>query len=176
MFSDTENVVRSVLTMRQCPTILRTILVLAMIPLTLWSGRISPGCICADGHFEAHCGGGSCCSTSAKSADSGKCACQSCCRSHVASHKSCCPATRDSGEVGTPEKPCGNNGCCHPLTLSPIVAEETSPLPDGTDVPAFTDSVVLVLLPPVVKQNIVVHLMDSGPQRDRLSLIQSFLI
>lgn len=33
-----------------------------------------------------------------------------------------------------------------------------------------------VLLPAVVEQAIVVHLMDSGPQRDRLSLIQSLLL
>ena len=162
--------------MSQFPPILRTLIILAMIPLNLWSGRITPGCICADGHFEALCGHGNCCYSTKGADGSSACACSKCCRSDSNAHRSCCSENSDSSRTLGCPVPVGSRNYCHPLSIDPVVTADAVMMPVDAAHVSFYDVAPPVLVRAVVEQAIVVHLMDSGPQRDRLSLIQSLLI
>jgi len=161
---------------RRFPQILRNFIILVMIPLSLWSGRITAGCICIDGHFESLCGHGSCCSAARSAEDSGSCSCRKCCRSHGPAHPSCCSTNTDASKLAGCPTPDGSRHCCRPLSLEPIVVADSLALTIDLEFVSFVDVAPPVLLPADVEQAVVVHLMDSGSQRDRLSLIQSLLI
>lgn len=156
--------------------ILRNCLILAMIPLTVFSGRVAPGCICSDGHFEPRCGGGSCCPTASRSAKSESCHCSKCCQSKQGTAKSCClhavhPShIRHSSSSDSPQK------CCHPLTLLPMVAEDDAAVQAHLECPEFSDTFTVAVPPVIVEQVAFVPLVDFGPPRVRLYVLQSLLI
>ena len=158
--------------------ILRNCLILAMIPLTVFSGRVAPGCICSDGHFEPRCGAGSCCCCSANASKTKADSCHhsKCCRSKQGTAKSCslhvAPPThiRHSSSPDSPQK------CCHPLTLLPMVAEDDAAVQAHVEFPEFRDTFIVAVLPVVVEQVAFVPLVDSGPSRVRLYVLQILLI
>ena len=156
--------------------LLRTCLILAMIPLTVVSGRVAPGCICSDGHFEPLCNGGKCCSDPATSATTDSCHCRNCCQSTQGPAKSCClRATHPSHLEQTSD---GENPqkCCHPLTLSPMVPEGDAAVHSNVELPSFNCSSAVDLPLVIVEQVAYVPLIDSGPPRGRLYVLQSLLI
>lgn len=162
--------------------ILRTCLVLVMIPLTLFSGRPAAGCVCSDGHFEPLCGGGACCATSTvtRVSQPGPCGCSKCCcgvraPSHSGDKPACCGGYTSPSSVAS-----GNGdeqqGCCHPLTLLPLMAEKvvTPELDAALMVLHHTDCVSW--FPVVVEPPVRVYVVNSGPPRVRLDLLQRYLL
>lgn len=158
--------------------ILRTCLILALIPLTVLSGRVVPGCICSDGHFELFCRGSHCDTDAPRDTRSSCGGCGKCCQSRSTSValKSCCGSDLQPGRAtGCPVKDCSDR-CCHPLTLSPMVpARDFLPQHD-VEQREFEVPVTVPLRLPDGTQVISVHVVDSGPQRERLKMIQSLLI
>ncbi len=154
----------------------RTCLILALIPLTVFSGRVAPGCICSDGHFEPLCNGENCCSRPGKSTKTDSCHCSNCCQSKQAPAESCCShASLPSHVVETPNAD-SSQKCCHPLTLSPMVAENDAAVHSNAELPGFHCSHPADLPPVIVEQVAFVPLVDSGPPRVQLYVLQSLLI
>lgn len=157
---------------------LRTCLILALIPLTVWSGRVAPGCICSDGHFEPLCDGEkcNCCSSNDATHRAGGCAK---CRTKTAAsghRKACCSHNREpDGIAKFPDRDCPG-GCCHPLSLSPMVTEKNSTPQLDVEHVAFVEAMTVVKVPDVVNQLVPVRIVDYGPQSERLKLIQSLLL
>ena len=156
--------------------ILRNCLILAMIPLTVFSGRVAPGCICSDGHFEPRCGAGNCCSANASQTRTDSCHCSKCCRSKQGTAKSCCLHAAHPSHIRHSSSPDGPQQCCHPLTLLPMVAEDDRAVQSSVACPEFGDTFTVTVLPVVVEQVAFVPLFDSGPSRVRLYVLQSLLI
>ena len=156
--------------------ILRNCLILAMIPLTVFSGRVAPGCICSDGHFEPRCGAGNCCSATASSAKTDSCHCSKCCRSKQRSARTCCLHAAHPGHIQHSSSPGSPQKCCHPLTLLPMVAEDDAAVQAHVVCPEFSDTFTVAVLPVIVEQVAFVPLVDSGPPRVRLYVLQSLLI
>ena len=156
--------------------ILRNCLILAMIPLTVFSGRVAPGCICSDGHFEPRCGAGNCCSATASSAKTDSCHCSKCCRSKQGSARTCCFHAAHPGHIQHSSSPDSPQKCCHPLTLLPMVAEDDSAVQAHVVCPEFSDTFTVAVLPVIMEQVAVVPLVDSGPPRVRLFVLQRLLI
>lgn len=160
----------------------RICLVLAMIPLTVFSGRTAAGCVCADGHFELLCRGGATCSRTGegKSPQSNACGCAGChANGHVASgpQKACCNSHRaPRGPGGQAQSNDCQERCCHPLTLSSMTADKQ--VVHQLDMDALTlDCVTLEdLLPAVVEQTFSVPPVDTRPPIERLHLLQRLLI
>jgi hypothetical protein len=162
--------------MQRLRHILRTCLVLAMIPLTVFNGRATAGCICSDGHFELFCRGGGCCSGASKNQQTGFCGCGKCCGQSKPGTKKSCFAGKGvpSGcaQHSESDKP-GN--CCHPLTHSPMVANQHFAPQIEIELLAFDHTVAVSLPPAVVEQFVSVQAVDSGPPRERLQLLQRWL-
>ena len=156
--------------------ILRNCLILAMIPLTVFCGRVAPGCICSDGHFEPRCGAGNCCSANASQAKTESCHCGKCCQSKQGSAKSCCLHTARPSHIRNSSSPDSPQKCCHPLTLSPMVAEADAALQAHVECPEFSDTFTVAVPSVIVGQVAFVPLVDSGPSRVRLYVLQSLLI
>ena len=156
--------------------ILRKCLILAMIPLTVVSGRVAPGCICSDGHFEPLCNGGSCCSSPAKSASTDSCGCRKCCTTAGRTNPSCRSHVTQPNHVEQSPDADDSQSCCHPLTLSPMIAEDDSAVHSGVELPVFSHLGIVVLPPVIVEQIAFVPLVDSGPPRLQLYVLQSLLI
>lgn len=168
------------LVMQRLRHILRTCLVLVMIPLTMFSGRATAGCVCGDGHFEPLCRGGACCASSSNGSQRGPCGCAKCCCSskkaaQTSAKLSCCGAQqptssffRLNGEA--------TQSCCHPLTLLPMMAEEVITSGVDTELAALQHTVSVSEFPPVVEQPVRVYVVNSGPPRVRLVLLQRFLL
>ena len=156
--------------------ILRNCLILAMIPLTVFSGRVAPGCICSDGHFEPRCGAGNCCSSTFSQTKTESCHCSKCCRSKQGTAKSCCLHVAHPSHIRHTSSPDSPQQCCHPLTLMPMVAEDDGAVQSSVACPEFSDTFTVTVLPVVVEQVAFVPLVDSGPSRVRLYVLQSLLI
>ena len=156
--------------------ILRNCLILAMIPLTVFSGRVAPGCICSDGHFEWLCGAGNCCSATSSSLKTESCHCSKCCQSKQGSAKSCCSLAEHPSHIQRTSGPDGPQKCCNPLTLSPMVAEVDAAVQSHVECPQFGDTFRVAVLPVILEQVAFVPLVDSGPPRVRLYILQSLLI
>ena len=156
--------------------ILRNCLILAMIPLTVFSGRVAPGCICSDGHFEPRCGAGNCCSANASQTRTDSCHCSKCSRSKQGTAKSCCLHVAHPSHIRHTSSPDSPQQCCHPLTLMPMVAEDDGAVQSSVACPEFSDTFTVTVLPVVVEQVAFVPLVDSGPSRVRLYVLQSLLI
>lgn len=156
--------------------ILRNCLILAMIPLTVFSGRVAPGCICSDGHFEPRCGAGNCCSATASSAKTDSCYCSKCCQPKQGTAKSCCLHAAHPSHIRHSSNPDRSQKCCHPLTLSPMVAEDDAAMQSRVECPEFSDTFAVAVLPVIVEQVAFVPLVDPKPPRVRLYVLQSLLI
>ena len=156
--------------------ILWNCLLLAMIPLTVFSGRVAPGCICSDGHFEPRCGAGKCCSATSSSVKTESCHCSKCCQSKQGTAKSCCSHATHPSHIRHSSGPDSSQKCCHPLTLLPMVAEDDAAVQPQVECPEFSDTFTVAVLPVVVEQLAFVPLVDSGPPRVRLYVLQSLLI
>ena len=156
--------------------ILRICLIVALIPLTVFSGRVASGCICSDGHFEPLCDGGNCCSGPADSANADSCGCRKCCKSADGTTASCCLHVTHPSHLGQSPDGDGSQTCCHPLALSPMVAENSSAVQSQVELPEFHEPVTVALLPVIVEQIAFVPLVASGPPRVRLYVLQSLLI
>ena len=164
--------------MQRLRHILRTCLILALIPLTVFNGRASAGCLCSDGHFEPFCRGGSCCSRSGSTAQPGSCGCaQCCCQSKSGEHKKpCCRgANLPSGLTERSESEQAKS-CCHPLTQSPMVPDKNFTPQFDIESLAFDHTVAVSLVPVVVEQAVPVYAVDSGPPIERLHVLQRLLI
>ena len=168
--------------MQRLRHVLRICLVLAMIPLTVFSGRTAAGCICADGHFEMLCRGGATCSRTGEKRppQSNSCGCVACHANGDAasgSRKSCCSSHRAPREPGgqVQSNDCQER-CCHPLTLSSMTVDKQ--VAHQLDFDALTlDCVTLEgLLPAVVEQKFSVPPVDTRPPIERLHLLQRLLI
>lgn len=162
--------------MKTIRRIFRKILVLAIIPLTLFSGRPAGGCICADGQFKLFCHGNGCCSHT-NQGDLGNASTESCCCSthvtHVAGNH------RFTSASGTVVRLAGmdrSKSCCCRLQLVPMVTLKcvTPNLVEHALVVEITDP----LQAHVFKVEFADRrsTFDPGPPRARLSLLQHFLI
>lgn len=159
--------------MQRLYKLLRTFLVLAMIPLTVFNGRAAAGCICSDGHFELFCRGGSGCSVLSKNQSSG---CGKCCgQSKPKIKKSCCASQSVPGPCAEHSESDKPGSCCHPLMHSPMVAENNVAPQFEIGLLAFDHTAAVSLLPAVVEQFVSVPAVDSGPPRERLQLLQRWL-
>lgn len=157
----------------------RVIFVLVLLPLTLFNGRASAGCICADGHFELMCRGGSCCTRSEMPRQTESCGCSKCCyQAKAAAKKSCCQRQTlpKGGVVGSDPSSEKSGGCCHPLMPLPMVTHKaTVPQSDHVSL-AIAPTVSTIWLAPVIGPSFPVHEVDSGPPRMRLQILQRLLI
>lgn len=110
---------------------IRVGLVAALIPVTLFSGRPTAGCVCADGHIKLVCPNhGGCCGAShnvgGQTAGFHSCCCHSTDAQHDGSHSSCCqhrqcpnsPAAQSSDKAG-----------CRGLSLDPTVVTAKVKIP-----------------------------------------------
>ena len=156
--------------------ILRNCLILAMIPLTVFSGRVAPGCICSDGHFEPRCGAGNCCSATASSTKADSRHCSKCCQSKRGAAKSCCLHAAHPSHIRHSSGTDSSQNCCHPLALSPMVVEDDAAVQAHVGCPEFSDTFTMAVLPVIVEPVAFVPLVDSGPSRVRLYVLQSLLI
>ena len=157
--------------------ILRTCLILALIPLTVFNGRATAGCLCSDGHFEPLCRGGSCGSPSGSAAQPGPCGvAQCCCRSKSGDQKPCCRGANLPSGLAERSESDQTRSCCLPLTHSPMVPVTTfTPQVDNESL-AFDHTVVVSLVPVVVEQAAPVYAVDSRPPIERLYVLQRLLI
>lgn len=162
--------------MQRLRKILRIYLVLAMIPLTIFSGRTMAGCVCADGHFEPFCTGGAGRANAAYGTQLGHLGCANCPAKLAAKSSAkhaCCGGEKpavDSGCLNTDH----DQGCCHPLTLLPMMAEEAVRADFDADIVALPHSVSLSMFPVVLDHP--VHVVNSGPPRVQLVQLQRFLL
>ena len=158
------------------PDIFRTCLILAMIPLSLWSGRISPGCIFADGHIEWRCSCEQCCSAAARPAAGSFRSCNNSCCAHSPAHRSFVGANQNSIKAGPGPWLNGASHRCHPLAHFPIVVAESGAVAMDPGCVKYAKSFPVAPHPAACRQNVFVVPVDSGPQKDRLSMIQSLRI
>lgn len=154
----------------------RTCLILVLIPLTVLSGRVIPGCICSDGHFEPLCNGGNCCCGPVKSAKTDSCGCRKCCKTANGTAASCCSRFVHPNHFEQSTDADDSQSRCHPLTLSPMIAEDDSAVHSSVELPVFSHVGVAVLPPVILEQIAIVPLVDSGPPRVRLYALLSLLI
>lgn len=165
--------------MRTLRQFIRTLSVIVLIPLTLFGGRPVAGCLCADGHFSPACSGHQDCNRAAEHrsqlggcprcrrashADNGKLK-KACCR-HAAS------SPRRQTQLGSTTP-----SCCRPLNLSPM----TTAAKVQFEVFEHVDMLSTV-------ENDLCRLergqicwfpgpsIDTGPPRERLNVLQRFLI
>lgn len=165
--------------MQRLRHISRICLVLAMIPLTVFSGRMAAGCVCADGHFELLCRGGATCSGPGKGQPSASCGCTS-----GSCTTGCCHAKgRLASDSQASEGPAGQvrsndcqKGCCHPLTLSSMTVDKQVSHQLDLDALALDCVILEDLLPAVVEQTFSVPPVDTRPPIERLHFLQRLLI
>ncbi len=159
--------------MQRLRKILRICLVLAMMPLTIFSGRTMAGCVCADGHFEPFCTGGFVRSNAVHGAHLGCANCASKSTAKSSAKHSCCGGEKcavNAAWVNTDRE----QGCCHPLTLLPMMAEETVRAEFDADIVALPHIISLSVFPVVLDHP--VHVVNSGPPRVQLVQLQRFLL
>jgi hypothetical protein len=151
-----------------------------IIPLTLFGGRSTGGCICPDGHFKLFCSGGHCCSQENKSV------------SHTTNHAAgcCCSTDNGTGTAGIPS--CSQHrdqsvgDCeqmagaypprCHQLVLSPMLVapNHIAPLDSNSWTISVPESLGLAILHAhTIGMD---YQLDIRPPRARLNLLQRFLI
>lgn len=164
--------------MQRLRHILRTCLVLALIPLTVFNGRVTAGCLCSDGHFEPFCRGGSCCSGAGGTTQPGSCGCaKCCCQSKSGDHKkSCCRGANLPSGLTERSDSESSKSCCHPLTKSPMAPDKVFTPQFDLGSLAFDHTVAVSLVPVVVEQAVPVYAVDSGPPIERLHVLQRLLI
>ena len=114
----------------------RAVVLWAMMPLAIFSGRPVSGCICADGHYELFCRGrlnaGKDLAFGHKHSQAATGACSCCDSGHGGKvHRSCCqgksdccqtPSNADSNKVRVAGK-----SCCTPVLRSELVSVIAGP-------------------------------------------------
>ncbi len=164
--------------MKRLRPILQKWIVLAIIPLTLFSGRPTGGCLCADGHIELFCSAELRClfvSSQASTSPTNKAAC--CCPSATAPN----PATGAScchGQNVTVRRQLGEPSqmCCYRLHLSPMVLAGDLLFAWHSASTALNEAVSATFHQVVIELRTCPYSIDLGPPRARLSLLQHFLI
>lgn len=165
--------------MRPHYSVLRKCVVLAIIPLTLLSGRSSGGCVCLDGHFRLFCGGKRCCtpsddlSRSDKSDASSHICCHAKSDGHPANH-SCC-RIHDGSIVGQTSQSVSSI-CCRQVELAPMLAAPSLSVQTEAKVLACDIPMPRTLVDVSLDRDVVCSEIQIKPSVDRLALLQRFLI
>lgn len=166
--------------MKSLRYILRKNLVMALIPLTLFSGRMQGACVCAEGRCGLICDGQGCCSHETFSRTTEKSRRHECCGSSA----SRCPQAVH--QVGGQRQDVRSHARqrvddisrshCQRLEPSPMAASKDYFRQFHNDLAAVEGTVSLKLLPSKDCQPERRCAFDPGPPRARLILLQHFLI
>jgi hypothetical protein len=152
--------------MRHVRQILRDSFIWVLVLLTIVSGRVAPGCLCADGHFELLCPG-----QQRREAHSPAVRCDKC---HH--HRTCCAHRHEPCRLVDASRADCPEGCCRPLTLSPMITEQDCSADSVAGESAVECTIAGDLIAAVASPADSHRGPDCRPQRDLLSRFQSLQI
>ena len=159
--------------------LLRKILLLMLVPLILFNGRVSAGCICMDGHFKLFCDGNGCCSADAGRFESNHEACGDCCNHrHSSPTQSCCNDWRNQGvesAIDTHNSQCTSSNGCHKLSLLPVKLTEKESVTVANEI-VVLDYVFYSERSLSIAVSALPHTTIFLPPRERQKLLQRFVI
>lgn len=169
----------------------RAAVVWAMIPLAIWSGQLSAGCICADGHYEPFCRAHLCPGRHAGDAEQAQSAC-SCCgcswcarASSTESSRVCCTGDIDCcHRPSSPHQPVGigqclqGKACCTPVVQSQVIPPvvTSSRLAGDHHLPALCATILDVSCPVIGLLSTRRLETDTGPPLDLVVKLRRLVI
>lgn len=151
----------------------------AMMPLAVWAGMPSTGCVCANGHIKLFCQHSAGSSGHARHDSSGSGT--GCCASEDAvecdhDHGTDCCGTGDCcHSAKSAASGIASKACCKPILTAPIVAPQMVSVPQD-QAPAIVAAVQDVGA--LVRPAFVVEVdeFNTGPPLDRVIVFRSLLI
>ena len=153
-----------------------------LVPLILFNGRVSAGCICRDGHFKLFCDSQGCCAEKLNRHESDHDACGECCNhprsSSVESDHSCCGHSKKDGvdsDNGGHRTKCSSSKGCHKLSLVPMKLTEKDSVTVTNEI-FVLDYVFYSERSLSIGVSALPHPIIFLPPRERQKLLQRFVI
>lgn len=162
--------------------LLRKILLVMLVPLIFFNGRVSAGCICKDGHFKLFCDGHGYCAEKSDRHESDNDENGDCCKQprscSVEADHSCCSHSKKDGvdsDTGGHRKKCSSQYGCHKLPLAPMKLTEKD---FGTVTNEFfvLEYVFCSEWSLSIGVSVLSHPIIFLPPRERQKLLQRFVI